>query len=313
MIFFNKKNVSIVFFLFISLMGSTHATCTFYAPNRNIDMSMGDVTVQRDTPVGSTIATFVQNFTATSDYANCNGTQVLEEVYTNGWVPDASNVAPTNIPGVGIKISETGWTFNFSKTQTFSGPFSPKNWNFTVQLIKTGAISTGVLPTGRYGGYRITSGSTSAFIWYLNVTRGATVTPLACSITTPTIQVPLVDVLGSTLNSVGTTANPKTFNLGLNCDAGAKVNVMMSGTQNTDTSTAGVLQLTNAGAASVAKGVGIQILYNNAPLALNSNIVLKTSTGGQETFPFVARYYQTKNPVSAGSANATATLNLTYQ
>ncbi|MNH37426.1 Fimbria adhesin protein precursor [compost metagenome] len=87
----------------------------------------------------------------------------------------------------------------------------------------------------------------------------------------------------------------------------------MTGTQNTDTSTTGVLQLTNAGAANVAKGVGIQILYNNTPLALNNNIVLKTSAGGQETFPFVAQYYQTRNPVSTGSANATMTLNLTYQ
>jgi type 1 fimbria pilin len=48
-------------------------------------------------------------------------------------------------------------------------------------------------------------------------------------------------------------------------------------------------------------------------MALNNNIVLKTSAGGQETFPFTAQYYQTKSSVTSGAANATATLNLTYQ
>jgi type 1 fimbria pilin len=40
---------------------------------------------------------------------------------------------------------------------------------------------------------------------------------------------------------------------------------------------------------------------------------LKNSAGGQETFPITARYIQTKDKVTAGSANATATLNITYQ
>ena len=51
------------------------------------------------------------------------------------------------------------------------------------------------------------------------------------------------------------------------------------------------------------------------PLKLDNNIVLKTSAGGQEFPPgtFTARYFQTKDNVTAGSANATATLNITYQ
>ncbi|HDS5029757.1 fimbrial protein [Enterobacter kobei] len=57
----------------------------------------------------------------------------------------------------------------------------------------------------------------------------------------------------------------------------------------------------------------MQIVYNGAPLMLNNRIVLKTSSGGQETFPLTARYYQTRTTVSTGTANASATLNLTYQ
>ena len=56
-----------------------------------------------------------------------------------------------------------------------------------------------------------------------------------------------------------------------------------------------------------------ELLYNGAPLAINSPLLLKRSSGGQETLPLTARYYQTLTSVESGSANATATLNLTYQ
>ncbi|WP_232785323.1 MULTISPECIES: fimbrial protein [unclassified Serratia (in: enterobacteria)] len=54
-------------------------------------------------------------------------------------------------------------------------------------------------------------------------------------------------------------------------------------------------------------------MYNNTPLNIGSKLVLKTSAGGIETFPFKARYYQTLSTISPGSANATATLDITYQ
>ncbi|WP_273868651.1 fimbrial protein [Serratia odorifera] len=74
-----------------------------------------------------------------------------------------------------------------------------------------------------------------------------------------------------------------------------------------------ILALTNAGTARVADGLGVQILYNGAPLKRNTNLLLKTSAGGVESLPFSARYYQTKSAVKLGKVNATATLNLTYQ
>lgn len=85
------------------------------------------------------------------------------------------------------------------------------------------------------------------------------------------------------------------------------------GTQNPDVGTASVLALTNQGDADVAQGVGVQLLYNGSPLILNNRLVLKSSTGGQETFPITARYYQTRTTVTTGKANASATLDLTYQ
>ena len=104
-----------------------------------------------------------------------------------------------------------------------------------------------------------------------------------------------------------------TQNLGLNCDPGANVNVSISGIQNPDVATTSVLALTGQGNTGTAKGVGIQLLYNGTPLALNTRLPLTVAAGGQQTFPLTARYYQTNTTVEPGTANASATLNLTYQ
>lgn len=120
--------------------------------------------------------------------------------------------------------------------------------------------------------------------------------------------------MATELTGVNTTADSPPFTIGLKCDAGVKISGSLSFTQNADTANDSVIALTGAGSAGVSKGVGIQLLYNGTPLRRNTNIVLKTSSGGAE-FPagaFTSRYFQTQGTVYPGSANATATLNLTY-
>ncbi|MCU6278864.1 fimbrial protein [Enterobacter quasiroggenkampii] len=102
-------------------------------------------------------------------------------------------------------------------------------------------------------------------------------------------------------------------NLHLSCDADANINITLKGIQNTDVSDPSVLSLTDQGKSGVADGIGIQLVYNDVPLELNKILTLKRSSGGQETFPLTARYYQTKTKVKPGIANAAATLDITYQ
>ena len=229
-------------------------------------------------------------------------------------VTGIEGVYSTNINGVGVKVTSNAGLI-------FASPPTTWLWNrpwvlggpFRIRLYKTGSISGGALSTGRL--FSWTTPKTSGGILEVAVGEitGGSVTSVACSISTPNISVPLGDVEGKLLTGVGTTVADKQFNIGLNCDSDARVNVTLQGTQNPDTSNTSVLALTNAGNAGTANGVGVQLLYNGAPLTLNNRIILKTSSGGQESLPFVARYFQTKNPVSPGQANATATLNLTYQ
>ena len=143
-----------------------------------------------------------------------------------------------------------------------------------------------------------------------------TINALACSITTPQLTFPIGDISASAFGTaIGTTpaGAQNTQNLGLTCTPGTNISVSLGGIQNPDSSNTSVMALTGQGMTGTAKGVGVQLLYNGTPLVLNSRLLLKQSSGGQETLPLTARYYQTLTSVESGAANASATLNLTYQ
>lgn len=74
----------------------------------------------------------------------------------------------------------------------------------------------------------------------------------------------------------------------------------------------GILNLEKS--SDAASGVGVQVLYNNAPAALNTRILTSiTATSGDYNIPLKARYYQNQTSVTPGRADATATFTMTYQ
>ncbi|NGX88726.1 fimbrial protein [Rahnella sp. Lac-M11] len=282
----------------------------------NSQVSFGTITVQKDLPIGAVIASVrnvVQNHGQIM-YCSSSGSISFKMLYGGGIKTSISHVYATNIPGVGIS------SYYYDKSIYYDSPSRdlsmPQKTVFylnesIVELVKTGPISSGELDSGTVGvSYGNDAPTNYAISTSLINTR---INAVQCSISNPSINVHLDDVLGADLNNVGTTVKDKNFDIGLQCDASAKINIKLTGVQNTETSTLGVLQLSNAGRDDVAKGVGIQMLYDNTPIELNKNMPLKTSSGGQETFTFTARYYQTNSTVTTGSANATATLEITYQ
>lgn len=237
------------------------------------------------------------------------------------------DIHPTDISGVGVvlraKSQGTGgmssW-YNFPYGSWtgggyYHGQVFEASMEVDARLIRTGSSYVGVLSSGNVGGVKtITPGGTSYYAIPINYS-GTTVTKVACAITTPNLVFPIGDVPTSAFgNSVGfTPPQTSTQNLGLDCDAGANINVSLNATQNPDVSTTSVLALDNQGSAGTASGLGVQLLYNGTPLEINNRIVLKQSEGGQETLPITARYYQTKTMVTTGDASTSATLTLTYQ
>lgn len=279
--------------------------------------TFGNITVQRDTPIGSVIAKASSPITYMKTWGDCKtqGTVYLKMMYGTPTKSSISDVYLTNIPGIGIRSMLYGSYAYFNspstaKSQGNSASFSDSSGT-TVELVMIGPVSSGQLESGPVG--EVSFDQNPSWPAYQISISGGTINAVDCNIANKNINVTLDDILAVDLKAINSTAKPKNFDPGLDCKAGAKINVKLTGVKNTDTSALGVLQLTNAGSAGVAQGVGIQVLYNNVPLELNKNMLLKTSAGGLETFPFTVQYYQTKDTVTTGSANATATLEMTYQ
>lgn len=227
-----------------------------------------------------------------------------------------NHVYTTNVDGIGIRFSSGNYFENPSNTFSYEAQASYVEWwGGRIELVVTGGVIRRINAGNDRGGDA--RGSDGVYRDGLTTTlTDGTINALACSITTPQLNFIIGDIPASTFGStVGTTpaGAQNTQNLGLSCNAGTNITVSLSGVQNPDSANTSVMALTGQGSAGTAKGVGVQLLYNGAPLAINSPLLLKRSSGGQETLPLTARYYQTLTSVESGSANATATLNLTYQ
>lgn len=262
---------------------------------------MGNILVQRDAPVGSEIARArVSGYAklevdAPDSPTSCSGAYMFN--YLSAMPSSINNVFNTNLDGVGIRVSIPPGNFVLPSNGT---AYIYNLGFYDVMLIKTGKITPGYLTPGVImQGWFVTPDN---YFMQISMDANTQVTVLACSLASQTLNFNLGDINASEFSNQAGFNPPRSDSqdLGLNCDASANINVELIGMQNPD-------------APGTADGVGIQVLYNNAPLQLNRRIVLKRSAGGQETFPLVARYYQTKSVVKPGSASTTATLNITYQ
>jgi len=329
------------FLLLVGLFSAASGYCCNYSfIGSPYTVNYGNIIVQRDLAVGQPISneiygTFAQAFICKTTGGEGSGAGMKSAILPYLYTANGVRIYQTNVPGVGISFgwyeqstsgSAQGYTGNnYISSQNEEAYGYTSNANDTasykfqpiIRLWKTGNITSGMI-SGQIASFTAyTTTSRSILAGEIPIYAGSgLITQVACSITTPNLVFPIGDILASSFGSaIGTTpANASnTQNLGLNCDAGANINISLAGTQNPDVGTTSVLALTSQGNADVAKGVGVQILYNGSPLVLNNRIVLKQSSGGQESFPITARYYQTKTAVTTGKANATATLNLTYQ
>ncbi|MND71383.1 Fimbria adhesin protein precursor [compost metagenome] len=313
------KSIPLMFFIFVTPVYANSCWNSSSGGTKSDYINLGSIVTQRDTPVGTVIAT--QNLgPAVNDTINCDysGNYLLtRKMIYNGGVLLSNNIFKTNVQGVGIRLRDDGGIYtNPPSTIPIYQVAGLSSYSVTVELVKMEDIISGTLSTGKVGEYYITeNGITLGTMTTVIMNGGNTITQLACSVSTKTLNFAMDNIQ---LNSFGNTpgfspSKTVTQDLGLNCDANANVNITLAGNQNPDVSDNSVLALSNQGQNGVAEGVGVQFLYEGKPLKINELLNLKKSAGGQESFAITARYYQTKNQVKPGSANATATLNLIYQ
>ncbi|EHK0946552.1 fimbrial protein [Citrobacter farmeri] len=296
---------------------------------QTIYVSFGDITVPRDLAVGQVI-TSGQFGNMIDDAVTCAGDFINSHLanlvtYNNGKPSTGAggHVYDTNIEGVGIRVRNSsymdgsGYYDNPAATVMIRDTRSD-SVSVNIELIKTGDIKSGTLASGEIGEYYAADSGYNkvALITQIMMQGGGNITQHSCKVTTSGLSFRLPDVNANEFRSTVGYSPPETDtqDLGLECDAGTNISAALSGVKNPDLNDASVLALTGQGNANVAKGVGIQLLYNGQPLKIDQALELKTSAGGVESLPITARYYQTLKKIkNVGKANSSATMVLTYQ
>ncbi|HGM6627007.1 TPA: fimbrial protein [Serratia marcescens] len=319
------------------------ANCT--SNTSSITVNAGTFTVQRDASIGSPISNVIygarNTITCIKDWSGPNssggiGMRRVTDVNSTTPTYNGNSVFNTSLSGIGTIMGASadancngqqgGNVSNFMQPMhvntgmrivgcaggSSTGTTLRFNYQNMFQLIKTASpLSSGVINIKIAEIIPTSSASFNPVPVYLS----ATVNALACSVSTPNVNVTLPTVNTNSFTGTGNTQGDTPFTIGLQCDANARINATLNFIQDGDTTNQSVAALTGKGSAGIASGVGIQLLYGNTPLRNNVLTFLKTSSGGQElpAGAFTARYFQTKSTVQAGTANTTATMTLTYQ
>lgn len=255
----------------------------------------------------STIVFKISALAVDSGYKNSYGCAIYKTpVRGIGFVVSFSSIANCKIAGPGAT-----WSQNVKKIDDSSRPV------VKMELYIIGQPESGVLDGGAFAKETLVNINQTI----VSVTFGGPVTinVAGCSMTSNNISIPLGDVPVGQFTAPGTTAGEHDFTVGFKCNVGINApSVSLEGTQSAETGDRTVLALTDAGREDTATGVGVQIIsgYTLTPLTLdgdNVSLNYPVTKGQTQNYEFKARYYQTRETVTPGIANATATLNITYQ
>ncbi|HHJ0100314.1 TPA: fimbrial protein [Yersinia enterocolitica] len=148
----------------------------------------------------------------------------------------------------------------------------------------------------------------------LNHSIKVTFTLASCSLNTSNINFDLGKQKLTDFTRIGSTNGwSDTKRIELSCPPDIKYFLQIDGIA--ESNQPGVLKLTQEPGA--ASGVGVQLLANNKEIKIRETkemgISASSATNLPEKIDITARYYQTADKVTPGSANASATFTMTYQ
>ncbi|WP_423061470.1 fimbrial protein [Citrobacter portucalensis] len=296
------------------------ATCKFYDEGGSEiteNISFGNVSVQRDTPVGSVIATAI-----TGIYNGGNKIAGCTENWTYRWELSkwtskssaGSDIYNTNVAGVGVRLSNSNGKVMPYEQSVNANTYIVIN-GVKAELIKTGDITGGTLDTGM-----LARASVAGQFYFANVTLNgvSTIASESCSVTTNPVNVALGKHDKGEFNGTGSGTSWQTFNIGLNCSKSARINMRIDATADGDAAgVPGVIKLDSNPVN--ASGVGVQLEYfdeNNSPQSVQlgqEQYYGASASEGDKLIQLQARYYQTTQTIIPGKADATATFTLSYK
>jgi|GEM_PF-405996 len=316
---------------------AAQATCTFLSGSvtDGETINFGDVIVQRDTPVGSVVASTSSNtLNGRGNFLHCDEATVQ----TARWSAEGTTTIRYNseqlfsvgIAGLAMRVVTPGgfyglrFTGDFSRDAVWGGCVSntsPTTWRrycgpswggaTQFQLVKV-AATTG---SGRLNIPGRIRASIVSQTYVYNFSFGASnVNTVACSVTNTAIKVPMGNFKRGEFTGVGFTTSSTQFYIPLSCDTGTRVNITIDATAD-GSRVPGVMAIDPVSTGTAASGIGIELRDNHGtPVQFGTQTLLGTHTeaAGQVWYPFTARYYQTAARVTSGQANASATFTMTY-
>lgn len=333
----NMKNFSFIGFLLLAILllpkcyaEDCHDAGTGGAiAVQTVTMESGakNITIQPDAAVS--VYPFYSNERTSPAYFNivCESNIVFKNRSYWGSVDsgfkneNGCTIYKTNVQGVGFVITLD--TVNRCSSRGVPGEYDTNSKTYgskqrvNLELYIIGKVKNGTLTSGIFSDQYMENNAQAIAQDYLGGPINIVVA--GCSITSENINVPMGDIPVGEFTGPGKTVGDRDFNVGFACATGVGVDaptVSLDGPQSSETTDNTVLALTDEGGEGTASGVGVQIIYNSEPIVMNGgevSLMHPVSAGTTETYSFRARYFQTKETVTPGLANATATLNITYQ
>ncbi|KOY63177.1 adhesin [Photorhabdus heterorhabditis] len=322
------KHLLMITHLFIGLTMSSYisaASCQFdkeFKPEIT-NLSFGTLYVPRDHAIGTTIYEYrADELTNKGNIFYCDTSVKTSWGYTSYKSADYNKDAiyESGVPGVGIRINTWGPGYGLDwLPRIVHDPISCDNsahwycgntWGYlTIQLIKIAPTTgSGFVKNGQLIQARINDNIVHTY--RLGNTRIMT---KSCSLKDTNIIVPMGDIKKSDFSGVNSTAGGKDFEVILDCDDDVNIQLMLDGKQ-AKNNLYHVWALDQDNNQTTASGVGLQILHNNQPVIIHSQINIGNSySGGKLSIPLHARYFQIDRNITPGQANVTATITLTYQ
>lgn len=241
-----------------------------------------------------------------------------------GTSPGGTGYINIGIPNLYIYMVASGGTATYIRAPSATGTDYTRSvstinsgnprWsdigNVAITLHKTGRVSQGGVVAGGTLARWATSDGKLLLTYAL---QPFTVQVLGCTVTTKNPVAVLGDVHRSQFKGPGSNAGTAQFDIGMDCDSAISPTITFSGDAALPDSK-DVLALSDPTGSNTAKGVGVQILYKNNLVSLDSPVSLgTTTTQGNVSFPFTARYYQTDAVITGGDASATAQFTVNYE
>jgi type 1 fimbria pilin len=338
---FNLNMIKICGFL-VALYMSAYSTPTYAlysdctSSQLPLSLSIPNVRILSNLPVGTTIPGTVKPFSVST---TCTNTFSVGQIWllTSSSSGTASTTSFSNVYklsndiGIGFMIRDRNG--NPIPNTTYGGGISFNLYqgisngvniiDGSIELVKISSTIKIGTQTGTFfmhvsGSEYANGGSAANSLVTLNFTITQPMVP-TCSILMPTQQITLPTVAQSAFKGNNSTAAPKGFNIGFQCEP--NVDATLSFTDNTTpTNTTSNLSLTGS-SANNAGGVLLQLLYSGMPVTFGpdgsgtaTSIPVKNSGSSQAiNIPMIVRYIQNGGAVSPGDVNAITTYTLTYK